>query len=343
MLAIIADDLTGALDSAAPFAGRGLHTEVALRPEAVSQALQEKPAVLTVNIGSRDLDKDGAQRATELALSLLPQGTILFKKVDSRLKGHIAAELDVTPFRSALAAPAIPDFGRIVKSGRLEGFGVDEPISVADRLGRHAARCIIPDIGDQAEMRAALEAAQGAGCDLLIGARGLADALARQMTGDEALRPAEIPEGPALFVIGSRDPITLAQVEMLRQIHPLAYCAAENGELTQQAIHDELPLTLVQATSGAFPCTPAEVSANLAESVHPRLTARAKTLLMSGGATAEAVLSIMGISRFRLLGECLPGLGIAYSQGYCIIAKSGGFGQSGTLVELTNMILRKME
>jgi uncharacterized protein YgbK (DUF1537 family) len=341
MLAILADDLTGALDSAAPFAGRGLNTEVALRPGAIPAALRENPAVLSVNVGSRDLNEEAARKATEHVLSLLPERTVLFKKVDSRLKGHISAELDVTPFHSALVAPAIPDFGRIVKSGDLNGFGVDAPISLAEKLGRHSANCIIPDTSNQAEMLAALEAAQAAGCDLLIGARGLADALARQMTNCEELRPAEVPQGPALFVIGSRDPITLAQVERLRQAHVVRYGAAENGEL-EHLVEDHQPIALVQATPGDCERTTAEVSANLAQSVHPKLTQRAKTILMSGGATADAVLANMDISRFRLAGECLPGLGIAFSRDYCIIAKSGGFGQSDTLVVLADMILRKM-
>lgn len=341
MLAILADDLTGALDSAAPFAGRSLHTEVALTPDAIPVSLQENPAVLSVNVGSRDLEEHGAKKATELALSLLPEGTTLFKKVDSRLKGHISAELGVMPFRSALVVPAIPEFGRIVRSGYLEGFGVDTPTSVSERLGPHAPRCTIPDVQNGAQMLAALEQAQAAGCELLIGARGLADALARQMTNDEVLRPAEVPQGPVLFVIGSRDPITVAQVERLRYAHSVRFYPAENGDVAPGA-EDPQPVTLVQATPGRSAQTSAQVSAKLAESVHPRLTRDAKTLLLSGGATAEAVLAKMAISRFRLVGECLPGLGVGYSAGYCIIAKSGGFGQPDTLVDLTDMVLRRI-
>ncbi|RYE69578.1 MAG: four-carbon acid sugar kinase family protein, partial [Rhizobiaceae bacterium] len=36
MLVILADDLTGALDSAAPFAGRGIRTDVALNLDAIT-------------------------------------------------------------------------------------------------------------------------------------------------------------------------------------------------------------------------------------------------------------------------------------------------------------------
>jgi uncharacterized protein YgbK (DUF1537 family) len=42
-IAIIADDLTGALDSAAPFAARGMDSVVALDPEALETALRRGP------------------------------------------------------------------------------------------------------------------------------------------------------------------------------------------------------------------------------------------------------------------------------------------------------------
>ena len=129
MLAIVADDLTGALDTAAPFASRGLHVEVALDVGAIAAAVREKPAVLSVTLASREIDATEARGVAAEALAALPPGTRLFKKVDSRLKGHIAAELDAMPFRSALVAPAIPAFGRVVRNGHVQGFGVETPIS----------------------------------------------------------------------------------------------------------------------------------------------------------------------------------------------------------------------
>ncbi len=57
--------------------------------------------------------------------------------------------------------------------------------------------------------------------------------------------------------------------------------------------------------------------------------------------TAQAVLEKMEIRRFRLLGECLPGLGLAHAQGHCIIAKSGGFGQPDALSRIAGQILRR--
>ena len=341
MLAIVADDLTGALDTAAPFASRGLHVEVALSVEAIGQAVRENPAVLSVNLASREIGASRARDAAAAAFAALPPGTRLFKKVDSRLKGHIAAELDAVPFRSALAAPAIPAFGRVVRDGHVQGFGVETPISIAQKLGVHGARARIPDTSTQQEMAAALDLAMRDGTDLLIGARGLAEALAERMAGGAAPQSAEIPPGAGLFVVGSRDPITLAQIAALRAAVGLKYLPAPNGRLAETVPDAGNPLTLVQAVPGETAATGEAVSLELAESVHPALTNGASTLLLSGGATAEAVLSKMGIMRFRLMGECLPGLGLAYAEGHCIIAKSGGFGAPETLSQIAEAILRK--
>ncbi|WP_457584959.1 four-carbon acid sugar kinase family protein [Ensifer canadensis] len=341
MLAIIADDLTGALDAAAPFASRGLHTEIALTVEAIPGALSEHPQVISINTGSRETDAASAQQATAATLAALPTGLRLFKKIDSRLKGHIAAELDVIPFRSALIAPAIPDFGRIVKAGHVQGFGVDMPIPIADSLGRHAGNMTIPDTATAQEMSRSLQSAQVSGVDLLVGARGLAEALACQMSGEAKALAAEIPEGPGLFVIGSRDPITLAQIEELRAALEPRYLPAPNGCLSEASSDGSL-ITLVQAVEGDVAIASHEVSRLLAESVVPALTRTASTLLLSGGATAQAVLDKMGITRFRLMGECMPGLGLAFADGHCIIAKSGGFGHAGTLREIAGRMRRNM-
>lgn len=339
MLAILADDLTGALDTAAPFAARGMHAQVALTIDAIEEAVREGPDVVSINLASRELTADAARCLTAAALAALPAGARLFKKVDSRLKGHIAAELDALPFRAALAAPAIPDFGRVVKAGHVHGFGVDAPICLAEALGRHATRATIPDISDQDEMRAWLARSEEAGVDLLIGARGLAEALAERLSRRASGSTVEIAEGPALFVIGSRDPITLAQVDALKAAFDPHYLPAPNGRLAE-AIVDGSAITLVQAVPGTEAATSQEVSDALAHSVFSGL-ARASTLLLSGGETAQAVLEKMQIRRFRLLGECLPGLGLAHAQGHCIIAKSGGFGQPDALSRIAGQILRR--
>ncbi len=340
MLAILADDLTGALDSAAPFAGRGLRTEVALDRDVISGVVGDRPDVLSINLNTREIDSDKARVVTAAVIALLPKGTKLFKKVDSRLKGNIVAELDATPFKKALVAPAIPEFDRIVEDGRVSGFGIETPIVIADRLGAHAACARIPNTRTPADMDAILAEAQSDGTDLLVGARGLAEALARRMTAGAEAHAAAIPSGRIAFVIGSRDPITLRQIEILRHEHRLNYLPAPNGHL-DAATDTGSDLTLVQATSGAGDVTPQLVSEALADGLKRNFADYDGILLLSGGATAEAVLRRFGLSRLRLHGECMPGLGLASANGRCIIAKSGGFGQPDTLKQIADTVLQK--
>lgn len=342
MLCILADDLTGALDSAAPFADRGLRTEVALTPEGQTSALAERPDVLSVDLACREKTEQETRSVAADAIRALPAGTRLLIKIDSRLKGHVPALLDVVPFAQALVAPAIPEFNRVVRNGAVCGFGVDTPINIATSLGRHAVKCLIPDTVSQADMDEAVAQGDQAGVDLLVGARGLAEALAKTWSGRQQRAAAEIPAGRALFVIGSRDPITLQQIDHLTQAADIDDRRAENGCLTNIAkIADRV--TLVRVVEGQGTCSAEEVSRRLADGVVPRLTDQVETLLLCGGATAEAVLHRMGIHRLRLLGECLPGLGLAQSGRHCIIAKSGGFGQPNTLTDIATTILGKTD
>ncbi|SEQ48356.1 Uncharacterized conserved protein YgbK, DUF1537 family [Devosia sp. YR412] len=331
-LAVVADDLTGALDAAAPFAARGLSTVVALGVDGLEAALASGAAVIGVSTDSREIAPELAQQAVAECVSRLPAGLEIFKKVDSRLKGNIAEELDALRFERALVVPAIPAFGRVVRDGRVEGFGVAEPIDIASRLGRHAQAAIIPDATSQIEIE---HAVAGLEHDLLIGARALAEAVAADMAPSAVLVPGWSMEAPAICVIGSIDPITLAQIERLRAQSPeLSYIAAPDGQLPEQ-LPASAPLTLLQAVPGVTEkADPVQVAERLGEALLRLQPQAGTTLFISGGATAQTVLRKLGIAVLELLGEALPGLPIARAGGFTIITKSGGFGDAETLVDL---------
>ena len=330
-LAIIGDDLTGTLDAAAPFAARGAKVQVALNPAALREALAEAPEVVAVSTDSREIAPGDAQAAVRVAVAALPPGTPVFKKIDSRLKGNVAAELSALDFRRMLVAPAIPDFGRIVTNGALRGFGVDSPIDVAALLGPRGAGAEIPDTPDAAAMAAALAGTQA---DLLVGARGLAEALAARLLPAPPKPVAGLPGPRALFVVGSRDPITMPQVQALRRIG-VALSEAPNGRVEPAPDAD---LLVVQAVPGTPPLPPAEVARRLAEGVAPGLTGGRQLLLLTGGATAAAVLDRLGLACLHLLGECLPGLPVCRAGDFTIVTKSGGFGSPETLVTVSRLI-----
>ncbi|WP_234283484.1 MULTISPECIES: four-carbon acid sugar kinase family protein [unclassified Halomonas] len=126
-VAIVADDLTGALDAAAPFAERGMATRVAVSLEGLEAALADggsAPRVVAVNTGSRHLDADTAARRTREAAERLHacQPRLLLKKVDSTLRGQVVAEavaLRRSGGRRLLVCPAVPSQGRSVVGGEV--------------------------------------------------------------------------------------------------------------------------------------------------------------------------------------------------------------------------------
>lgn len=339
-LAIIADDLTGALDATAPFAMRGIRTAVALSTAALPAAISGGARVVGVSTDSREVQPDEAREKVRAAVSALPEGTRIFKKVDSRLKGNIAAELDAMPHARSLVLPAIPAFGRWTRGGQLGGFGVSHPIDIATRLGRHAAKATIPDIGSGADIAAALNLPH----DLPIGARGLAEAIAARMASDRkalgtlnpgtAARDTSLRVSPTYVVVGSTDPITLAQLASLRAAVPeLLYIAAPNG-VGPQELAASSRLTVLQVTEGPSPADRRAVAEALAQTVRRLAPPAGSTLMITGGATAQAVLGELRIVVLDLVGEVLPGLPLATGGGLTVITKSGGFGDVDTLRQL---------
>ena len=330
-LLIIADDLTGALDSASGFAARGLATRVALDLDGLAAALADPGlAVITHPTGTRELPQAEAAQVMR-ALTPVLQGFdgILFKKIDSRLKGHIAVELQALGAglaRPVLASPAIPRLGRFVTNGAVTGFGIDRPIPIAPLLGCEA---LIPEIGRDADLDAALP---GDLTDALyVGAAGLAEALARRLS-PQGPRPVDHLPLPGLLAIGSRDPVTLAQVAAA----PLMPVAAPNGAVP--ALPDAA-MTLVQLTQGVPQMAGAIVADRFARGIvaamrqHPP-----RTLFACGGETAHAILRDLGITALDLLGEALPGVPVARcpASGLTVLTKSGGFGPPALLADLVN-------
>src|SRR5271157_2579688 len=86
---LIADDLTGACDAAVHFARRGYRTHVRL------DSRGEEVSVLAISAESRDLSAaELRQVMNELAQRLpVDRARILFKKIDSTLRGNVGAEI----------------------------------------------------------------------------------------------------------------------------------------------------------------------------------------------------------------------------------------------------------
>lgn len=348
---IIADDLTGALDSAVALAAAGLRVRVARRPEDVRAALAEGPEALAVSTASREGTAEAARAAVDLVFDALGdlRPEIVFKKVDSRLKGHPGAETAVAAGRTGLtrglAAPAIPEQGRLTEGGRLTGAGVAEPIDVAARLAEAGLDLAVPDVADAGDLDRALAAALAAGPALLVGAAGLSAALARRLRpGARAERVAALP-GPILLAVGSRDPITLAQVAALRASGRAVEILAPDGAPSAQVPRGA---ALLRLTAGDGPFRPETAGPRFAESAARALRASgAATLFGCGGETADAILGALGVGVLAVEGEILPGVPVSRmaveGREIRLVTKSGGFGGPGALVSLVDAAAELVE
>jgi 4-hydroxythreonine-4-phosphate dehydrogenase len=144
LIVIVADDLTGAADCGAAWAAAGLSTVVTWGE--ASRARDLPAEVIAFNAATRAQPPDAARRATELAVRDLcsPGGVrILYKKIDSTLRGNFPAEIaaarDAFAERAAIGdtgggkasvpplvivAPAFPATGRTTRGGHMFLHGV---------------------------------------------------------------------------------------------------------------------------------------------------------------------------------------------------------------------------
>lgn len=125
-LVLIADDLTGALDSSVHFAQNGIRTEVLIDGTAsLNDCAAEEAEVIAVNTASRH---DTPQTAAEKVRRIVREAKdlhipYLYKKTDSAMRGNVGAELQSVCEELRLCRfpfiPAYPRLGRTVKKGQL--------------------------------------------------------------------------------------------------------------------------------------------------------------------------------------------------------------------------------
>ncbi|GAA2742982.1 four-carbon acid sugar kinase family protein [Terrabacter aerolatus] len=125
VLGIVADDLSGAAESASHLLLRVSRNSVVLIASNSSgdPSISAQPDdVLTVDTDSRRLDAADAVRAVRAAAALVAGAPVVVKKVDSLLRGHLAAEVAALADelgRTPVVAVANPALGRVVRDGVL--------------------------------------------------------------------------------------------------------------------------------------------------------------------------------------------------------------------------------
>ena len=360
-LRLLADDLTGALDTSAQFAGHCGALPVGWDDRSAACAGDSR----AVDTGCRELlPRDARSRFADLIDVLAPAADRLaLLKLDSLLRGHAGHEIAACaarwPERSIVVAPAFPAERRVTRRGRQHWFdgrqfsatGEDLCATLAARGVAFALRrpgAAIPagvsifDAETDADLAMIVAAAHPDGAEpLWCGSAGLGYALA-QRSGIASRGHAEPIEQPLLGLFGTDHPVTQQQLSGVSQ-HVFAVQAAEPQSVTEIAeamrsrgvafVTFALPMELTRAHARHA------IDAIMAHML-PQLP-RPQTLVVSGGETLRAVCDILGADHLVVDGQIAPGIPSSRLRGGTwdgvrVISKSGAFGAPDllrTLVE----------
>jgi D-threonate/D-erythronate kinase len=131
---IVADDLTGAADSAVQFRQAGF-SAVVLTEQASHRSAWPRAQVVSLSLNTRDASPTAVRHIWERqapTIRALAQDALVYQKIDSTLRGHPALEvrllLDCLGASSAIVVPAFPKLGRHTVDGvhRVNGLPLAE-------------------------------------------------------------------------------------------------------------------------------------------------------------------------------------------------------------------------
>jgi len=314
-LRLLADDLTGALDSTARFVPM-------IGPVATVWHVAGLPEAAAIDSGTRDNSESSARVAIERLAPLLAGGAPAFKKIDSLLRGHVAVELAACMrwFDHCVLAPAFPFQGRITRDGRQlvrsDTGWRDTGIDLAAAVGALGVAVQVRDAETDDDLDAIVTAGHALrGRVLWCGTGGLAGALAGRL----AVPCPALPR-PMLALIGSDHAVSRAQV------------AAVPAGLCDAVVVCTLPAGIERG----------EARQRIGETFAAVLQARTErpgTLFVTGGETLRDLCGALGASHLEVDGEIEPGVPTSVLRGgdwdgQRIVSKSGAFGDPGFLARL---------
>jgi uncharacterized protein YgbK (DUF1537 family) len=359
-LHVVADDRTGAIETAAAIADRtGVPVPVAVWPDLTPPSARAS----VVDLATRHLEADeAAARAASL-----PDGVRSAHKIDSTLRGNWATELaarHATSGRPVVLVPALPTLGRVCVDGVVLADGVPvhesdvrtdprrpprssrpaehlaevgvEAITVHDAAAlnawfRRPTGIAVVDAVDQRDIDAVVDRWHAAGTVVLAGTSAVVGAAIGRPLHHA---PARIVQPPILVVCGSVHPGALRQIERARL----------RGAVVVERVDPDSLASMAQGVPLVLRTPPVDGSAGVGagDAALARLVAEASsvvesghvgTLVLIGGDTTAALL---GDALVVVLGTVRPGTALVESLvvEVPVVTRAGGFGADDALVDL---------
>jgi uncharacterized protein YgbK (DUF1537 family) len=355
-LRLLADDLTGALDTAAEFVGLMGPVHAfwqGSRPETL-------PPNAAIDVGTRESDEASARAIVGQTSATLSGASIAYKKVDSLIRGQTLPELAACYAagisRYAVLAPAFPFQGRVTRNAQqyVVSGTTSTPVGpgLVDALRGLGLPAMAGTPGTplmpgftvfDAETEQDLDAiVASVGSDMKVlwcGTGGLAQALAKRHP-HPVLPPFP---GPVLGLFGSDQPVTAAQLASCG-IHWIAL--PDGGPASGQHVAGQLRRHGTALVSLDLPpgLSRPEAASRIDRELHALTThlPRPGTLVVAGGETLRNLCIALGAESLVVQGRAMPGVPVSRINGgiwhgVTVISKSGAFGHPELLRELLRL------
>ena len=337
MIAVIADDFSGAAELAAAAAGAGLTAELHLEPLPFGPETQ----LVAYTSESRSLPNEAASSAAGILATRISElrPDWVYKKTDSVLRGSVAAEITAIAQAlvksRALLIPANPGKGRVIVAGRYSIHGVplqETPFAVdpehprttsvvTELLGESGVPIITPDAASPEDLSRHASALVWSDILPAGGVEFFEACLRTRGLLAKPPSPAALPDlGRRLLICGSHAAWQADRASTCRALGiPFATLGESTGGL---AAHNRAMLAIGESQG-----SPEELLGSLIASASPELLQAFDTILLEGGATAHAVIAAQGWKQFRALpsptGVAI--LEVAGSAGPRLVVKPGSY------------------
>ena len=357
----LADDLSGALDAGAAFFRAGRRVRTVLEGELPNVWGDE---VVGVTTETRNASAEAARERVRGVLEGAREigARLLFKKIDSTMRGPVAAELGALlaamPETRVLFSPANPAAGRTVRDGVLYVRGVPvsetefarDPVwpvrasELNELLGKAASeRVTIADAETQEDLERAVTEMRTRGGDwVAVGSGALAAAVAGKRIRNENVRG--VGAGRVLVVCGSGHPLNRVQAERLRSERGVGVreVRLRGGGTAPPSEMDEGGVLMIEAARGESAAALRVIVSAATETIERK---RVRKIFVTGGETAFALCRELGVRELELIDEIEAGVCVSEAERggerMWIAVKPGGFGDENTWVRVWDWLGEK--